>query len=47
MAVVIKKGSKVTLHFSLKLENGELVDRTPEASPASLVIGDGNLPEGL
>ncbi|WP_067514426.1 FKBP-type peptidyl-prolyl cis-trans isomerase [Endozoicomonas ascidiicola] len=47
MAAVIEKGSKVTLHFSLKLEDGVLVDSTLEGKPASLVIGDGNLPEGF
>jgi len=37
---------KVELHFSLRLsETGELVDSTFGKKPASLVIGDGNLPE--
>ena len=37
--------TKVELHFALKLtETGELVDSTFEKAPASLVIGDGNLP---
>ncbi|WP_163372561.1 FKBP-type peptidyl-prolyl cis-trans isomerase [Endozoicomonas acroporae] len=47
MSAVIKKGSKVTLHFSLKLDDGSVVDSTPAEKPASLIIGDGNLPEGF
>lgn len=47
MAAVIEKGSKVTLHFALKLEDGSVVDGTPPEKSASLVIGDGNLPEGF
>ena len=43
----ITQGSKVVLHFSLKLETGEVVDSTFEGSPASLSIGDGNLPAGF
>lgn len=47
MSAVIEKGSKVTLHFSLKLDDGSVVDSTPAEKPASLIIGDGNLPEGF
>ncbi len=47
MAPVIEQGSKVILHFSLKLDDGSLVDATPDQQPASLVIGDGNLPTGF
>ncbi|USE37510.1 peptidylprolyl isomerase [Endozoicomonas sp. SCSIO W0465] len=47
MSVVIEKGSKVTLHFSLKLDDGRVVDGTPAEKPASLTVGDGNLPEGF
>ena len=36
---------KVELHFALRLlDTGELVDSTFGKKPASLVIGDGNLP---
>ena len=39
---------KVELHFSLRLsDTGELVDSTFGKNPASLVIGDGNLPEAF
>ncbi|WP_257286027.1 peptidylprolyl isomerase [Endozoicomonas sp. SESOKO1] len=47
MSAIIERGSKVTLHFSLKLDDGSVVDSTPSEKPASLIIGDGNLPEGF
>lgn len=43
----IHEHSKVTLHFSLSLEDGQVVDSTFDAQPATLNIGDGNLPEGF
>ena len=43
----IQAGSKVTLHFSLKLENNDVVDSTFDRAPASLTVGDGNLPDGF
>lgn len=43
----INEQSKVTLHFSLSLTDGQVVDSTYEADPATLAIGDGNLPEGF
>ena len=36
--------SLVRLHFSLSLENGELVDSNFEGPPAECRMGDGNLP---
>jgi len=47
MSRLISKGAQVTLHFSLAMENGEVVDSTFNSKPASLEIGDGNLPEGF
>ena len=39
---------KVELHFALRLaETGELVDSTFDKKPATLVVGDGNLPEAF
>ena len=39
---------KVELHFALRLsDTGELVDSTFGKKPASLVIGDGNLPDAV
>lgn len=43
----IQENSKVTLHFALRLEDGQVVDSTFEREPATLNIGDGNLPGGF
>jgi FKBP-type peptidyl-prolyl cis-trans isomerase SlpA len=43
----IQENSKVTLHFALRLEDGLVVDSTFEREPATLNVGDGNLPEGF
>ena len=43
----ISNNAKVTMHFSLALDNGELIDSTFEREPAVFIIGDGNLPEGF
>lgn len=43
----IQAGSKVTLHFSLKLDNGQVMDSNFDQEPAELTVGDGNLPEGF
>lgn len=43
----IEKGKQVTLHFALKLNDGQVVDTTFDKEPATLVVGDGNLPEGF
>ena len=43
----IHENSRVTLHFALRLEDGQVVDSTFEKAPATLNIGDGNLPQGF
>ncbi len=43
----ISNGKQVTLHFALKLEDGQIVDSTFDKQPAVLVLGDGNLPENF
>lgn len=43
----IDDGMEVTLHFTLKLEDGTLVDSTKEKAPATFEFGDGNLPPGF
>lgn len=45
--MLIAKGKQVTLHFALKLNDGQVVDSTFDKEPATLVVGDGNLPEGF
>ena len=42
----IGPGTRVTLTFSLKLENGDLVDSTG-TTPAQFTVGDGNLLPGF
>lgn len=43
----IDEGMEVTLHFTLKLEDGTVVDTTHDKSPATFAVGDGNLPPGF
>ena len=38
---------EVTLHFALKLENGDVVDSTEGKAPATFKVGDGNLLPGF
>ena len=45
--LVIGAGTRVTLHFSLALEDGQVVDSNFEGSPATFEVGDGNLPAGF
>ena len=40
-------GTEVSMHFSLKLASGEVVDSTEGKSPAVFQFGDGNLPSGF
>ncbi|MES2820556.1 MAG: peptidylprolyl isomerase [Pseudomonadota bacterium] len=43
----IGPNTRVTLHFALKLDNGELVDSTFDKTPATFKVGDGNLLPGF
>lgn len=43
----IKAGSKVTLHFALKLENGKEIDSNFNHKPAVFVVGDEQMPENF
>jgi FKBP-type peptidyl-prolyl cis-trans isomerase SlpA len=45
--LAIGPGTKITLHFALQLENGELVDTNFERDPATFTVGDGNLLPGF
>ena len=40
-------GSRVTMHFSLKLSDGMLVESSFDDQPLSFVVGDGTLDKGL
>lgn len=44
---IIGPGKTVTLHFAIKLEDGQVVDSNFEGQPATFTVGDGNLPEGF
>lgn len=43
----IAEATKITLHFALKLPNGEVVDSTFDKKPATFTFGDGNLLSGF
>ncbi len=43
----IGPGSRVTLHFALRLEDGMVADETLEDEPMRFTMGDGTLIEGL
>ena len=44
---VITENSKVTLHFSLALEDGSIIDSNFEGAPATFTMGDGSLLPGF
>lgn len=44
---VIGEHSRVTLHFSLKLDDGSEVDSNFDGEPATFIVGDGNLLPGF
>ena len=47
MNLQIQTGTSVTLHFSIALENGHIVDSNFEGNPATFSVGDGNLLPGF
>ena len=47
MSLPIDTGTSVTLHFSLALEDGYLVDSNFEGNAATFTVGDGNLLPGF
>ncbi len=47
LAKVIDENSRITMHFSLSLEDGSVVDSTFERDPATFEYGDGQLPDGF
>ena len=47
MSEQIGPGKKVTLHFAIKLEDGQVVDSNFESKPATFAVGDGNLLPGF
>jgi len=45
--LAIGPGRKVTLHFAIKLEDGQIIDSNFDKAPAQFEVGDGNIPEGF
>lgn len=43
----IAAATQVTLHFAIKLDNGDVVDSTFDKQPATFKVGDGNLLPGF
>lgn len=41
--LILEPGTKVTLHFALRLPSGEVIDSNFEHEPATFTVGDGNL----
>lgn len=41
--LTVGPGTKVTLHFSLTLSNGDVIDSNFERDPATFTVGDGSL----
>jgi FKBP-type peptidyl-prolyl cis-trans isomerase SlpA len=47
MKLEVELGTKVTLHFALLLEDGDVIDSNFETAPATFTVGDGNLLPGF
>lgn len=47
MSKTIQSGSRVTLHYTLSLADGTVVDSAPSGEPATFTIGSGELVELL
>jgi len=45
--LAVGPGTKITLHFALRLLDGEVIDSNFERDPATFVVGDGNLLPGF
>ncbi|WP_197470190.1 MULTISPECIES: peptidylprolyl isomerase [unclassified Oleiphilus] len=47
MSLVVGENTLVTLHFSLSMEDGAVIDSTFDKNPARFEYGDGQLPDGF
>lgn len=45
--IAIGTGTRVTLHFSLKFDDGAIVDSNFDKAPATFTVGDGSLLDGF
>ncbi len=46
-SIAVGEDTRVTLHFSLALADGSVVDSSYDAKPAVFEFGDGQLPDGF
>lgn len=46
-SLTLGPGTRVRMHFAIKLEDGQIVDSTFAGKAAEFEFGDGNLPEGF
>lgn len=46
-SMLIGAGTEIVLHFSLALEDGQIVDSNLDNKPATFIFGDGNLLPGF
>ena len=44
---VVRKGCRITLHFTLSIAGGLVVDNTDPDEPLTLVVGQGDMAQGL
>ena len=47
MKAIVEQNATVELHFSLALENGDIIDSNFESKPVSFRVGDGNMLPGF
>jgi len=47
VSLVVSADTRVTLYFSLSLQDGSVVDSNFDANPATFEYGDGQLPDGF
>lgn len=45
--LIVAENTLVTLHFSLSMDDGAVIDSTFEKQPARFEFGDGQLPDGF
>ena len=46
-AIKLQDGDEITIHFTLSLEDGTVVDATEDTEPMTFVLGDGEMIETL
>lgn len=47
MSKLIGPGKTVTLHFAIKLDDGQIIDSNFDKQPATFTVGDGNILAGF